>query len=47
MTDFQAIELNRDMTLISFAVENMYNNITKRDSSNIINSMLESNPETT
>jgi hypothetical protein len=47
MTDLKTIELDRDMRIISFDVENMYTIITKRDSINIINNMLESNPETT
>jgi hypothetical protein len=35
------IELNRDMRIFSFDIENMYANIPKRDILNIINNVLE------
>jgi hypothetical protein len=45
MTDLQTFELNRDMRICSFDIENMYTNTPKRDAINIINNILESNPE--
>jgi hypothetical protein len=45
MTDLQTTELNRDMKICSFDIENMYTNIPKRYTINIINNIPESNPE--
>jgi hypothetical protein len=45
MTHLQTIELNRDMRICSFDIEYMYNNIPKRDTINIINNIVGSNPE--
>jgi hypothetical protein len=45
MADLQTTELNRDMRICSFDIENMYSNTPKRDTIHIINNILESNPE--
>jgi hypothetical protein len=43
ITDLQAIELNKDMRLCSFDIENMYTNIPEVDIMNIVNSIIEKN----
>jgi hypothetical protein len=45
MADLQAIELNKNMRLCSFDIENMYTNIPKIGIINIINIILENNLE--
>jgi hypothetical protein len=47
MTDLKTIELNRNMRICSFDVESMYTDIPKNGTVNVINSILESNPEIT
>jgi hypothetical protein len=46
MTDLITIELNRNTRICSF-IENMYTNIPKNDTINIINNILESNSKIT
>jgi hypothetical protein len=46
IADLQAIEINKEMRLCSFDIENMYTNIPKNSSINIINNTLENNKET-
>jgi hypothetical protein len=43
MTDLQGIELNKDMRLCSFDIENIYTNIPKGEIINIVNSITENN----
>jgi hypothetical protein len=45
MADLQAVELNKDMRLCSFDIENMYINIPKIGIVNIVNNILENNQE--
>jgi hypothetical protein len=45
MEDLQAIELNKEVRICSFDTENMYTNIPKIDTINIISNILENNQE--
>jgi hypothetical protein len=45
ITDLQAIEINKEMRLYSFHIENIYTNIPKNSIINIINNILENNNE--
>jgi hypothetical protein len=45
MRDLQTIELNRDMRLCSFDIENVYINMSKIDTINIINIIVKSSSE--
>jgi hypothetical protein len=45
MSELKAIEINNNMRICSFYIENMYTNITKREIINIINNVLENNIE--
>jgi uncharacterized membrane protein len=45
MTNIQITELKRDMRICSFDIGNMYTNMRERDTINIINNILERNPE--
>jgi hypothetical protein len=42
MEDLKTIEINNDMRICSFDIENMYTNIPKREIINIINNILDS-----
>jgi hypothetical protein len=46
MAGLQSIDLNKDIRICSFDIENMYTNIPKIDIINIINNILENNQET-
>jgi hypothetical protein len=45
MADLKTIEINSEMGIYSFDIENVFTNIPKRDIINIINSVLGSNTE--
>jgi hypothetical protein len=45
MTELQDIELNKDMQLCSFDIENMYTNIPKEDIKNIVYNISKNNYE--
>jgi hypothetical protein len=45
-TDLQSIEINEDMRICSFNIENMYTNIPNVEVLNIIKNIMESDPET-
>jgi hypothetical protein len=47
MTDLKVIELNKDMQICSFDIENMYTNISKIDTINIINNIIQNNQKLT
>jgi hypothetical protein len=46
MTDLQAIEINKDVRLCSFDIENMYTNIPKAEVINIINNIIQNSQGT-
>jgi hypothetical protein len=46
ITDLQSIEINEDMRICLFDIDNMYTNIPKVEVLNIIKSIMESDPET-
>jgi hypothetical protein len=45
MADLELIELNKDMRIYYFDMENLYTNISKIDTTNIIYNIPGSNPE--